>query len=135
MRTIEIETSIAAPVERCFLLSLSIDLHVESTARTSERAIAGVTHGIIGAGQSVTWEGRHFGFMMRHTSIISRYDRPAYFQDSMTKGMFKSFEHDHHFEKHDDETLMRDTLRFAAPLGVLGMIAEAAVLKKYLAGF
>jgi hypothetical protein len=31
-------TSIHAPIERCFYLSLNIDLHQESTARTQERA-------------------------------------------------------------------------------------------------
>jgi ligand-binding SRPBCC domain-containing protein len=135
MQTIYLETRIAAPVERCFLLSLSMDLHVESAAQTNERAIAGVTHGIIGAGESVTFEGRHFGIMMRHTSVISRYDRPRFFQDAMTQGMFESFEHDHHFIEDGNGTLMRDELRFAAPLGVLGVVAEVLVLRRYLAGF
>lgn len=135
MQTIYLETRIAAPVERCFLLSLSMDLHVESAAQTNERAIAGVTRGIIGAGESVTWQGRHFGFMMRHTSVISRYDRPRFFQDAMTQGMFESFEHDHHFIEDGNGTLMRDELRFAAPLGVLGVVAEVLVLRRYLTGF
>jgi len=74
VQLIELETTIAAPPERCFLLSLSIDLHMDSTARTHERAIAGVTHGIIGPNQTVTWRGRHFGLMLTHTSIIDRYD-------------------------------------------------------------
>ena len=135
MQTIRIETRIAAPMERCFLLSLSMDLHVESTAQTNERAIAGVTTGLIGAGETVTFEATHFGLSLRHTSVISGYERPAYFQDSMTRGMFKSFVHDHHFEAADGGTLMRDQLRFAAPLGLLGTIAEALVLRRYLAGF
>ena len=135
MQTIHIETRITAPPERCFLLAVNLDLHMESTAQTRERAVAGVTHGIIGPGESVTWEGRHFGLMLRHTSIISAYDRPRYFQDVMTRGMFKSFEHDHHFAADHGGTLMRDELRFAAPLGVLGIIAETLVLKRYLAGF
>jgi ligand-binding SRPBCC domain-containing protein len=135
MQTVLIETKIAAPVDRCFLLSLSVDLHVESTAQTSERAIAGVTSGLIGAGETVTWEGRHFGFMLRHTSLISRYERPAHFQDSMTKGMFKSFEHDHHFDEVDRGTLMRDELRFESPFGPLGMLVDHLVLKSYLAKF
>lgn len=42
MQLIELETNIAAPIERCFFLSLSIDLHMDSTAPTRERAIAGV---------------------------------------------------------------------------------------------
>ena len=60
MQLIQLETKIAAPPERCFLLSLNIDLHMESTAPTREVAIAGVTHGIIGPGETVTWRGRHF---------------------------------------------------------------------------
>jgi ligand-binding SRPBCC domain-containing protein len=72
---------------------------------------------------------------MRHTSVISRYDRPRFFQDAMTQGMFESFEHDHHFIEDGNGTLMRDELRFAAPLGVLGVVAEVLVLRRYLTGF
>ena len=135
MQTLHIETKIAAPIDRCFLLSLSIDLHLESTAQTSERAIAGVTSGLIGAGETVTWQGRHFGLMLEHTSIISGYRRPIFFQDSMTRGMFKSFEHDHHFTEVEGGTLMRDELRFQSPLGALGSTVDQLVLKSYFAKF
>jgi len=136
VQTIILETKIAAPVERCFLLSLNVDLHKESTAQTSERAIAGVTHGLIGAHETVTWEARHFGLMLRHATLISEYERPTHFQDVMTKGAFQSFVHDHDFEAlADGTTLMRDTLRFAAPLGPLGWVAEVLVLRSYLVRF
>jgi ligand-binding SRPBCC domain-containing protein len=136
VQTIIIETKIAAPPERCFLLSLSIDLHKESTAQTSERAIAGVTSGLIGPNQTVTWQGRHFGFMLQQETLISQYTRPTHFQDIMLRGMFRSFIHDHYFDlQPDDTTLMRDELRFAAPLGPLGWIAENIVLRGYLTGF
>ena len=121
MQIIMLETTIAAPPERCFLLSLNIDLHKESTAQTNERAIAGVTHGLIGPNETVTWEGRHFGFLLTHETLISKYDRPHHFQDIMLRGMFKSFQHDHYFDPlARDTTLMRDELRFVAPLGPLG---------------
>ena len=136
MQRIQLETTIAAPPERCFLLSLNIDLHKESTAQTNERAIAGITHGLIGPNETVTWEGRHFGFMLTHETLISNYDRPRHFQDIMLRGMFKSFEHDHFFDLlPDGSTLMRDELRFAAPYGPLGRIAESLFLRRYLAGF
>jgi ligand-binding SRPBCC domain-containing protein len=134
VQTIHIETPIAAPPERCFLLSLSIDLHMDSTAPTSERAIAGVT-GLIGNGESVTWQGRHFGLMLQHTSKITRYEPPTFFQDVMTAGIFKSFEHDHRFLEQDGNTVMTDELRFSAPLGPLGLIAEKLVLRGYLTRF
>jgi ligand-binding SRPBCC domain-containing protein len=135
VQTIHLETRIAAPARRCFFLALSIDLHVQSTAGTRERAVAGVTTGLIGKGESVTWRGRHFGMMLQHTSKITLYEPPTFFQDVMTAGRFKSFEHDHRFQQQDGETLMTDELRFAAPLGVLGLLVESLVLRTYLTRF
>ena len=136
MQLIQLATTIAAPPERRFLLSLNIDLHMESTAPTREVVIAGTTHGLIGPNETVTWRGRHFGFMLTHQSILSAYDPPYYFQDSMLRGMFKSFVHDHFFDTAPDgHTLMRDDLRFAAPLGPLGWIAETILLRRYFIHF
>jgi ligand-binding SRPBCC domain-containing protein len=136
MQTLHLQTNIAAPLERCFFLSLSIDLHKASTIKTHEEAIAGVTTGIIGPNQTVTWRARHFGLMLTHATLISEYIQPTHFQDIMTKGAFKTFVHDHDFEAlPDGTTLMRDTLRFSAPLGPFGYIAETLVLRRYLSGF
>jgi ligand-binding SRPBCC domain-containing protein len=135
VQTIQLETRIAAPARRCFFLALSVDLHVQSTAGTRERAVAGVTTGLIGNGESVTWQGRHFGLMLRHTSKITQYEPPTFFQDVMTAGRFKSFEHDHRFREQDGETVMKDELRFSAPFGVLGFMVESLVLRKYLTRF
>jgi ligand-binding SRPBCC domain-containing protein len=135
VQIIHLETRIAAPVSRCFLLALSIDLHVDSTAGTREQAVAGVTTGLIGEGESVTWRGRHFGLMLQHTSRITQYKPPAFFQDVMTAGVFKSFEHDHRFQELEGETVMTDELRFSAPLGALGLIVERLVLRYYLTRF
>lgn len=132
MVRIELETRIAAPKERCFDLARSIDLHMVSTEYTGERAIAGVTSGLIGYREEVTWTGRHFGFRFRHTSRITQYQRPDYFQDSMVRGVFKRFCHDHVFEDCSNATLMRDIMEFEAPLGFLGRMLEHILLKKHL---
>lgn len=47
MPVIILHTQINAPIERCFDLSRSIDLHKISTAHTKEEAINGVTSGLI----------------------------------------------------------------------------------------
>jgi len=135
MQIVTVETEIAAPPERCFLLSLNIDVHMASTAQTRERAVDGVTHGTIGLGETVTWRGRHFGFMLTHKTLISKYEMPRYFQDIMLEGMFRSFVHDHWFESKGNGTLMHDELQFEAPLGPLGLIAEKLVLGSYLKRF
>jgi len=105
-------TQIAAPLERCFDLSRSIDLHLASTDWTGERAVAGVMSGLIGAGQEVTWRGRHFGFVVHHTSPITAFEFPNHFQDRMLRGKFQAFCHDHFFEARNGGSLMRDVMQF-----------------------
>ena len=56
MPKIEITTAIKAPLEICFDLARSIDLHKISTAKSKEQAIAGVTSGLIGMNETVTWQ-------------------------------------------------------------------------------
>ena len=90
-------TLIRAPIERCFDLERSIDLHTKTTQRTGERAIAGVTSGLIGLNEEVTWSARHLGLTQTMTVRITAVDRPRYFQDRMVRGAFRFFEHDHFF--------------------------------------
>jgi ligand-binding SRPBCC domain-containing protein len=135
MAVIRLETSIRAPVERCFDLSRSIDLHIESAGSTGERAIDGVTCGLIGEGQQVTWLARHFGVRQRLTSRITVFDRPHRFRDSMVSGTFRRFDHDHLFTERDGATLMTDVFDYEAPLGPLGVMAERLFLTRYLGAF
>ena len=135
MPTIIIETFINAPAERCFDLARDIGLHCQTTSKTKERAVAGVTSGLIELGQSVTFEAVHFGVRQRLTSQIVEYDRSKLFVDEMTKGIFASMCHVHEFETQDKSTLMRDTVTWKSPLGIWGIIADALFLKRYMAKF
>jgi ligand-binding SRPBCC domain-containing protein len=135
MSTINLETFIQAPIERCFDLSRSVDLHIISTSQTNERAIAGVTSGLMKLNDVVTWEARHFGIKQKLTVAIIQFDRPNHFRDSQVKGVFHSFDHDHFFETKNGGTLMKDVFRFKCPLGPLGAFADPFVklhLKKFL---
>ena len=122
MKTIRLQTWIDAPVERCFLLSLSIDLHLASARRTQEQAIEGVTTGLIGEGQTVTFRARHLGLWRRHTSRIEALRPYSYFRDVMVAGSFQRFQHEHHFAHMDDGVRMRDEVLFSAPWGFAGEI-------------
>ena len=132
MPIIRIETYIKADKQIAFDLSRSIDLHTLSTAHTNEEAIAGVTSGLIGMGDSVTWRAKHFGIYQNLTSKITAFNYPHYFVDEMVKGAFKRFKHDHIFEERDGETLMIDVFEYDSPLGFLGRIADALFLEKYM---
>lgn len=135
MATVKLSITIAAPQQRCFDLARSIDIHVQSTARSSERAVAGVTSGLIGLDQEVTWEARHFGVRQRFTSRITAFEPPGYFRDEMVRGAFSRFVHDHHFVADGSRTQMIDRLEFEAPGGILGRVVDRIVLSGYLRRF
>ena len=138
MPVIELTTLIDAPLERVFDLARSIDLHAASMARTGERAVGGVTGGLIGAGQEVTWQARHFLVRQHLTSRITAYDRPRHLRDSQVRGAFARFDHDHYFEPTGPggtQTLMRDRFDFNSPLGPLGALVDWLVLTRYMRSF
>jgi len=119
-----------APVDRCFLLSTSVAL-VEQTL--GMRPVKGTTTGLIQSGEHVTWRGWRFGLPAMHESLITRYERPAFFQDTMVRGCFSSFQHDHQFEEVDGYTLMVDVVRFSLPFGAAGKaIAKRIVIPHIL---
>jgi ligand-binding SRPBCC domain-containing protein len=129
---IHLETRIAAPPERCFDIARSVDLHTSSMAHTGERAVAGVTSGMMDLGDSVTWDARHLGLRWRLTSRITEYDRPQRFVDEQVRGPFRSFRHLHEFRPINGDTLMIDEFDFRAPFGPLGRIAERLFLTRYM---
>ena len=136
MKKISVITPINAPPDRCFDLARSVDVHCLSAGGTKEEAVAGRTSGLLEMGEEVTWRGRHFGITQDLTSAITAFDPPHYFQDRMVRGAFRFLEHDHHFVPDGSGgTTMIDELRFAAPFGPLGWIAERLFLARYLTGF
>jgi ligand-binding SRPBCC domain-containing protein len=126
---------VSAPAERCFDLSRSIELHTRSAGKSRERAVAGVTSGLISAGQEVTWHARHLGAWRTLTSRITAYERPRHFHDSMVRGAFRRFDHDHHFEAVPGGTRMRDVFDFDARFGWAGQLAARLFLTRYMRGF
>ena len=135
MPSIHITTVIHAPIERCFDLARSIDLHQYTSARTNEKAIAGVTKGLINKGETVTWEAKHFGILQTLTSEITKMERPYGFEDCMVKGAFKKIKHLHTFEKNGEQTIMKDMFEFESPLGFLGKLFNKIILTNYMKRF
>ncbi len=135
MPIIELTTEIHAPIERSFDLSRSVELHMDSTAQTGERAVAGVTSGLMALGDEVTWRARHLGVWQRLTSRITMFERPFHFRDSMVRGAFRRFDHDHFFTQQGGTTLMRDVFDFESPFGILGRGADLLFLTGYMRRF
>ena len=132
MPAIILTTKIASDIETVFDLSRSIDLHIDSTSATNERAVAGRTSGLIELGETVTWEATHFFLRQRLTVKIEKFDRPNHFRDSMLSGAFSRFDHDHYFQSTTDGTLMTDTFDFMSPFGLIGRFANWLIIVRHM---
>ena len=137
MTTLVIETRIAARPQICFDLARDIGFHCQSAASTHERAIApGRTSGLLEMNESVVFEGIHFGIRQRLWATMTEFDYPNRFADTMDKGAFSALQHIHEFlPVPPNQTLMRDTLIWTAPWGVLGQIADVLFLRRHMRRF
>ncbi|UXH43321.1 SRPBCC family protein [Rossellomorea vietnamensis] len=126
---------IDAPIHVCFDLARNVDVHTETTKKTKERAIDGVTKGLMEKGDTVTWEATHLGVKQTLTAKIIEMKKPHQFTDVMIKGAFHSFTHVHEFIESGTGTIMKDTFTYQSPLGVLGVIADKIFLEKYMRDF
>ncbi len=136
MPSIQIELLVQAPRELCFDLARDIDLHVRSTSHTKEKPVAGVTSGLIGMGEEVTWEATHFFVRQQLTSRITAFRRPEYFRDTQIRGAFRRFDHDHFFHSAGvTGTRMVDHFDYTAPFGWMGQFADLLFLQRYMRHF
>ncbi|MET4001804.1 MULTISPECIES: SRPBCC family protein [Arthrobacter] len=128
----ECTTPFSMPKAQLFDLARSIDAHRDSMAHSREKAVAGVTSGLISLGEEVTWRAWHFGLPLRMTSRITQMVAPDSFVDEQVNGPFKSFRHIHEFNQDAKWTTMIDRIEFAAPFGPVGLLVEKLVLARYM---
>ena len=132
MPKIHLTSFIAAPIERVFDLSRSINLHQISTASTNEKVINGVLTGLINKGETVTWQAKHL-FKNRLLRVkITEMKRPDMFTSEQLQGDFKMMKHEHHFKPCDNGTIVIDLLHFESPYGVLGQWFNSLYLTNYM---
>ena len=135
MPVIEYQQFIKAPVELCFDLARSVDIHTKTTANTKEMAVDGVTEGLLEEGDTVTWEAIHFGIKQRLKAKVTLMEKPNKFVDIMVKGAFHSFVHTHQFIEEQEGTIMIDTFQYKSPFGPIGVLADKLFLEKYMRAF
>jgi ligand-binding SRPBCC domain-containing protein len=121
-----------APIERCFLLSTNLKLVADALGmRPDVRGVRGPDGTVIG-GDRVVWHGWKFGLPQVHESLITRYQRPEFFQDTMVRGRFKRYQHDHHLTEIGGWTLLVDKLRFSLTMGPVGKQVARHVMVPYI---
>lgn len=128
--TISDSMHVNAPIERCFLLSTSIELVQETLGM---KPLSGKMSGLVEPDDLVLWAGWKFGLPQMHESKITAYERPVFFEDTMTRGRFRLFQHEHHFAEIGGHTLLQDKVRFALPLGFVGAAVAEHVMVPHIA--
>lgn len=132
MPVIHLTNFIAAPVERVFDLSRSIDLHKHSMTKHKEEPIGAVINGLLSQGAEVTWRAHHL-FKTRILKVkVTALDKPNSFVDEQVGGDFSSMKHQHFFKAIDNGTIMIDIFQFASPYNILGKLLNTLYLTNYM---
>jgi ligand-binding SRPBCC domain-containing protein len=75
---------------------------------------------------------RLHGLPLRWLTRIDVWEPGVRFIDRQLKGPYRLWHHTHTFEPDGRDTLMRDVVRYALPLGPLGGLARVALVKRDL---
>ncbi len=126
------EVLVRAPIERCFLLSTSIELVQRTLGLRPMRRESRKVSGLIATGDQLVWRGWTFGLPQMHETLITAYEPPRFFQDTMGRGRFARFQHDHRFAVVDGGTRMADEVRFEMPLGWAGALVGRWLLVPHI---
>lgn len=132
MPFIHLTTLVHAPVERVFNLARSITLHEKSMAHTNEKAVGGITSGLIQLGETVTWQAKHLLKNRLLTVHITAMKPYSFFTDEMKHGDFASMLHHHYFKPIANGTIMIDEFTFTSPYGLLGKAVNKVFLTNYM---
>lgn len=128
--TLRMTSTVAAPIDRCFLLTCSIALVQEELGM---RPVAGRTSGLVVDGDTIRWEGWQLGLRHHHVSLISGYQRSVFLQDTMLEGRFQSFQHDHHLRKLPNGlTELNDEVCFRLPFGFAGTLVAQYIMVPHI---
>ena len=73
-------------------------------------------------GTLIHYELAWHGIPMRWTTRIEEWRPPMRFVDIQLKGPYRLWRHTHSFEACDGGTLIKDTVQYAVPAGVLGAL-------------
>ena len=87
---------------------------------------------VMAAGTLIDYRLRLFGVPFRWRTRIDRFEPEAGFVDVQVRGPYRLWHHTHAFEALGAGTQMRDRVRYALPLGPLGRLAHAAVVRRTL---
>jgi ligand-binding SRPBCC domain-containing protein len=83
-------------------------------------------------GALIEYRLRLHGLPLRWLTRIETWEPGRRFTDVQVRGPYRLWHHTHSFEPHEEGTTMRDVVRYALPLGPVGRVARALVVRRDL---
>ena len=71
-----------------------------------------------------------WGIPARWQTVIDAVDKPVLFTDRQLKGPYALWEHTHRFIEKPNGVLMKDTVNYQLPFGIIGRIAHAVLIRQ-----
>ena len=121
---------IDAPIENVFEFFSRAENLEQITPPWLNFHIVSVEPAPIQKGSLIKYRLRWGPVPLRWTTEITEWQPPFRFQDVQLSGPYRLWRHTHTFEARDGGTLMADVVDYELPLGILGDIAHALVVRR-----
>jgi ligand-binding SRPBCC domain-containing protein len=86
----------------------------------------------MGAGALIEYRLTLHALPLRWLTRIEAWEPGRRFADRQVRGPYRLWHHTHTFDAHERGTVMRDVVRYALPLGPIGRLARAVVVRRDL---
>lgn len=87
---------------------------------------------VMAPGLALDYRVRVMGWPARWRSLINEYDPPRGFRDVQLLGPYRHWDHVHRFWDEAGGTVVHDRVVYEPPLGLLGTILNALVIRRQL---
>jgi len=130
--TIERRQIISKPVEQVFSFFADVENLDRITPRWMRFRIRTPAPVAMHAGARIEYTIRWRGLPIRWLTEIEEWLPGKRFVDRQVRGPYRLWHHTHGFEEAGDKTIMEDIVRYALPLGPIGRIAHAVLVRRDL---
>jgi ligand-binding SRPBCC domain-containing protein len=87
---------------------------------------------VMALGLTIDCRVRVVGWPVRWRTLVSEYDPPHGFRDVQLAGPYRLWDHAHRFQEEDGGTVVEDRVVYEPPLGPLGAVLNALVIRRQL---
>lgn len=128
--TLNREQKVAAPLEKIFEFFSEAQNLNRITPPWLNFQVIDQSDWNLKVGSLIHYKLAWHGISLEWITRIEEWRPPAMFADSQLKGPYRFWHHVHSFEACDEGTIIRDTVKYAVPLGALGSLFAGWLVRR-----